>query len=139
MIRAQKEGRLHREQQFMVGIPAKDMEIAQSEELVLVQGMIDAWIEEEDGLVLIDYKSDRTGRNGEQQLIRRYRIQLEYYKRSLEQITGRQVKEAVISRSILEKKSGYKRNLKTDMRTRLHSKTAFDTMTWGGICCPHDE
>ena len=43
MIRAQKEGRLHREQQFMVGIPAKDMEIAQSEELVLVQGMIDAW------------------------------------------------------------------------------------------------
>lgn len=72
------------------------MEIAQSEELVLVQGMIDAWIEEEDGLVLIDYKSDRTGRNGEQQLIRRYRIQLEYYKRSLEQITGRQVKEAVI-------------------------------------------
>lgn len=96
MIRAQKEGRLHREQQFMVGIPAKDMEIAQSEELVLVQGMIDAWIEEEDGLVLIDYKSDRTGRNGEQQLIRRYRIQLEYYKRSLEQITGRQVKEAVI-------------------------------------------
>ena len=39
----------------------------------------------------------------------------------------------------MEKKSGYKRNLKTDMRTRLHSKTAFDTMTWGGICCPHDE
>ena len=80
----------------MVGIPAKDMEIAQSEELVLVQGMIDAWIEEEDGLVLIDYKSDWTGRNGEQELIQRYRIQLEYYKRSLEQITGRPVKEAVI-------------------------------------------
>lgn len=96
MEKADREGRLHREQQFMVGIPAKEMEIAQSDELVLVQGMIDAWIEEDDGLILIDYKTDRVGKGGAESLIDRYRIQLEYYKRSLEQITGKRVKESLI-------------------------------------------
>ena len=70
------------------------MEIAQSDELVLVQGMIDAWIEEADGLVLIDYKTDQVGGGrGNRPLILRYRTQMDYYKRSLEQITGKKVKE----------------------------------------------
>ncbi len=96
MTEAEKNGSLHREQQFMVGIPARDMEIAQSDELVLVQGMIDAWIEEEDGLVLIDYKTDQIEKGKEPILVFRYRTQMEYYKRSLEQITGKQVKEQII-------------------------------------------
>ena len=103
MTEAEKNGRLHREQQFMVGIPAQEMEIAQSDELVLVQGMIDAWIEEADGLVLIDYKTDQVGEGREQTLVFRYRTQLEYYKRSLEQITGRKVKEMMIYSFALEK------------------------------------
>ena len=103
MTEAEKNGRLHREQQFMVGIPAQEMEIAQSDELVLVQGMIDAWIEEADGLVLIDYKTDQVGEGGEQTLILRYRTQMDYYKRSLEQITGKKVKEILIYSFALEK------------------------------------
>ena len=79
------------------------MEIAQSDELVLVQGMIDAWIEEADGLVLIDYKTDQVGEGGEQTLILRYRTQMDYYKRSLEQITGKKVKEILIYSFALEK------------------------------------
>ncbi len=94
MIRAWREGRLHKEQQFMIGIPAREMGLADSDELVLVQGMIDAYMEEEDGLVLVDYKTDFVERKEE--LLERYHVQLEYYIRSLEQVTGKKVKEAVI-------------------------------------------
>ena len=47
-------------------------------------------------MILIDYKTDRVGKGGAESLIDRYRIQLEYYKRSLEQITGKRVKESLI-------------------------------------------
>lgn len=94
MIQAQREGRLHKEQQFMIGIPAKEMGLADSDELVLVQGMIDAYMEEEDGLVLVDYKTDYVERKEE--LVERYHVQMEYYIRALEQVTEKKVKEAVI-------------------------------------------
>lgn len=59
MKQAEKEGKLYRERQFMVGIPASEMgKGLQSEELVLIQGVIDAYIEEADGFILIDYKTD---------------------------------------------------------------------------------
>ena len=47
MRRADEEGRLHKEQQFVVGIPAREMDEADSDELVLIQGIIDAWFEDE--------------------------------------------------------------------------------------------
>ena len=43
----------------MVGIPAREMNKADSDALILLQGIIDAWFEEDDGLVLVDYKTDR--------------------------------------------------------------------------------
>ena len=65
MALAQKEGKLHRERQFMIGIPASEMQNGpKSEELVLIQGVIDAYIEEEDGFILIDYKTDRVPKEG---------------------------------------------------------------------------
>ena len=69
-----------------------------SQELVLVQGVIDAYMEEEDGLVLIDYKTDRVpgGRAGRERLAERYRQQVAYYQRALEQLTGKKVKENII-------------------------------------------
>lgn len=66
------------------------------EELILVQGIIDAWFEEEDGIVLLDYKTDVVGEEGEELLRRRYRIQLDYYRQALEQLTGKKVKEELI-------------------------------------------
>ena len=103
MAKAQREGRLHREQQFMVGIPAREMKAADSDELVLVQGMIDAWIQEPDGLVLIDYKTDAAGPGDEDALKEKYRIQLDYYKKALEQITGEKVKECILYSLALQK------------------------------------
>lgn len=98
MAEAQRGGRLHREQQFIIGIPAREMGRGDSQELVLVQGVIDAYLEEEDGLVLIDYKTDRLpgGRAGRECLAERYRQQVAYYQRALEQLTGKKVKENII-------------------------------------------
>ena len=98
MAEAQRGGRLHREQQFIIGIPAREMGRGDSQELVLVQGVIDAYLEEEDGLVLIDYKTDRVpgGRAGRERLAERYRQQVAYYQRALEQLTGKKVKENII-------------------------------------------
>ena len=100
MAKAQGEGRLLKEQQFIMGIPAKDMGKGSSEELVLIQGIIDACMEEEDGLVLIDYKTDRVPtyepEQAEELLKQRYKVQLDYYERALRQLTGKNVKQRVI-------------------------------------------
>ena len=95
MRRAQEAGRLKREQPFVLGIPASELsETLPAEETVLIQGIIDACFEEEDGLVVVDYKTDAVSEGAE--LLRRYRVQLSYYARALEQITGKRVKEQLI-------------------------------------------
>ncbi|MFR3764516.1 MAG: hypothetical protein ACLTXS_15660 [[Clostridium] symbiosum] len=65
-----------------------------SDELVLIQGIIDAWFEEEDGLILVDYKTDYV--NDTQILVKRYKTQLDYYEKALTQMLGRNVKERYI-------------------------------------------
>lgn len=86
---------LYKEHQFIMGVKAKDIhEKFQSEEIVLVQGVIDAYFEETDGLVLVDYKSDAGVT--EEKLISRYSRQLEYYRKALEQLTGKKVKESIL-------------------------------------------
>jgi ATP-dependent helicase/nuclease subunit A len=100
---AQRYGKLKKEQQFVIGIPAREMDLGDSTELILVQGIIDAYMEEEDGLVLVDYKTDHIKKGEEQVLIDRYQVQLNYYARALEQMTGKKVKEAVIYSFALQK------------------------------------
>ena len=63
-------------------------------EPVLIQGVIDCLAREEDGLLLVDYKTDRTSGLALETLRERYRLQLEYYARALqairqEKITGK--------------------------------------------------
>jgi len=64
--------------------------------MVLVQGIIDLYMEEEDGLVLLDYKTDSVETGQENTLVDKYRAQLMWYKRALEQMTGKKVKETFI-------------------------------------------
>ena len=94
MSLAEKEERLHKEQQFVVGIPARDMKAADSDELVVVQGIIDAYMEEEGELVVVDYKTDKV--SSVRILLERYKEQLDYYGRALEQMTGKKVKEKIL-------------------------------------------
>lgn len=100
MAKAQAKGICRREQQFIMGIPAREMGKGDSRELVLIQGIIDAYLEEPDGLVLIDYKTDHIPAalqaQGAKLLADRYRLQLDYYERALTQLTGKRVKERII-------------------------------------------
>ena len=79
----------------MMGVPASDLDPGfPAEEMVLVQGIIDAWFIEDGELVLMDYKTDRV--SDEKTLIDRYHIQLELYKKALESATMRRVKQVYI-------------------------------------------
>ena len=93
--RASKKGMCHMEQPFVLGLMARDVYPEQdSEETILVQGIIDLYFEEEDGLVVLDYKTDRISEPEE--LKGRYQTQLRYYSEALERITGKKVKERII-------------------------------------------
>ena len=96
MERAAAEGKLYREHPFVLGVPASEIRGDWSpDELVLVQGIIDAYFQEEDGTIsILDYKTDHVSHP--QQLVERYRAQLDYYALALERLTGRKVKDRII-------------------------------------------
>ena len=103
MEQAARAGKLHREQPFVLGVPAETIQKEWSgDETVLVQGIIDAWFEDEDGaVILVDYKTDHIA--DREKLAERYRGQLSYYAQALEQLTGRTVKTQVIYSFFLSK------------------------------------
>lgn len=92
---AQQKGRLYREQPFMLGVKA-DLVSKEfpGDEDILVQGVIDVYFEEDDGLVVLDYKTDRV--SAAEELIKRYKTQLVYYAEALERLTHKKVKEKLI-------------------------------------------
>lgn len=95
IMQAHNKGLLSREQPFMMGVPASQTDPAlHSEQHVLVQGIIDLYFEEPDGLVLLDYKTDVVKYAG--QLIDRYQMQMDLYAQALTAATGKPVKEKLI-------------------------------------------
>ena len=102
IIAAQEQGKFYKEQPFVIAKEAKEIYPEHdSEQAVLIQGIIDGYIEEADGLVVFDYKTDYV-KSGEE-LIRRYEKQLQLYAEALEQLTGKNVKERVIYSFVLGK------------------------------------
>ena len=92
---AQRAGKLYREQPFVMGISARRLgEEFPEEEKVLIQGIIDVFFEEEDGLVLLDYKTDTVKTGGE--LWNRYETQMDYYQEAVERLMKRRVKEKLL-------------------------------------------
>lgn len=95
MGRAAQRGMLYKEQPFVLGIDASEIYPQdQSGEKILVQGIIDVYFEEKDGIVVLDYKTDRVRSAGE--LCEKYHAQLDYYAQALTQLTGKAVKEKII-------------------------------------------
>ncbi len=87
MAAADAAGKLYREQPFVLGLPASRLnEAFPEEETVLIQGIIDAFFEEDGSYVVVDYKTDAVQKPEE--LIRRYQTQLDYYAEALEQLSG---------------------------------------------------
>lgn len=95
MMKADSENRLRKEQPFVLGLPASRLNRAFPEtEMILIQGIIDVFFEEGDHVVVADYKTDRVTK--EEELIRRYQVQLDYYGEAIERLTGKQVTEKII-------------------------------------------
>lgn len=103
MKRADREGRLYREQPFVYSMEAQKLDKNwDSAQPVLIQGIIDAFFEEDGALVLVDYKTDHLKGQKPQVLAERYKSQMEYYRKALESMMGKPVKEAVLYSVYLE-------------------------------------
>ena len=97
MGKAALGGKLYREQPFVTAVAMNEIEKNwKGGETVLVQGIIDAYFQEDEDLVLVDYKTDHVRPGEEEKLIRLYHTQLEDYARALERMVKRKVKECYI-------------------------------------------
>ncbi len=91
---AEQAGRLYREKPFVMGFTQDEMKTFGFEgemgglegDLTLIQGIIDAFWIEGDGIVLLDYKTDHV--DSEKELVDRYRAQMELYGEALERVYG---------------------------------------------------
>lgn len=89
--------KVYREVRFNIEILCSEIykdigEVEGQDETVLLQGIIDCYFEEADGLVLIDYKTDYVPAGETQSLRGKYKTQIDYYTRALEMLTGKKVK-----------------------------------------------
>ncbi len=101
MVNAAKNNRLYLEQPFVLGIPAKRLrDELPDDRTVMIQGIIDVFFEEDDGIVLMDYKTDHVKQA--QELIDRYMTQIDYYDEAITRIREIKVKERLIYSFALE-------------------------------------
>ncbi|URM32101.1 helicase-exonuclease AddAB subunit AddA [Cytobacillus firmus] len=93
---------VRREIPFSLSFPAREIysDWQGEDEPVLIQGIVDCVFEDEQGLVLLDYKTDGiSGRykggfaEAKPVLENRYKVQIDMYTRALEQILKREVNE----------------------------------------------
>lgn len=95
MHRAARQSCLYKEQPFVLGVDAKEIyPEGTSGEVILIQGIIDVYFEEDGELVVLDYKTDQVQRAKD--LKEKYHAQLEYYAEALELLLGKRVKEKII-------------------------------------------
>ncbi|MBC1355436.1 helicase-exonuclease AddAB subunit AddA [Listeria welshimeri] len=99
----QKSDQVKREVPFSYLLPvAKLYKQSDLEEHVLIQGVVDSMIEEEDAITLIDYKTDKIeGRYAnwevaEKVMKERYQIQIKLYAEAIQAITGKKVSNAYL-------------------------------------------
>ena len=97
MLRMRKSSNVLKEAAFYINIPKEDIyQGDKSDDMVLVQGIIDCYFEEDEELILVDYKTDYVNNGDLDGLLNKYRIQLNFYKKALELSTNKKVKEVYI-------------------------------------------
>ncbi|WP_157950019.1 helicase-exonuclease AddAB subunit AddA [Vallitalea okinawensis] len=88
-----KSVRIEKEVPFVLGIDAKEIFDIIDDDLVMIQGVIDCFFEEDNEIVLLDYKTDYVKNDISKILIQRYGKQMELYKMAIEKNIGKKVKE----------------------------------------------
>ena len=71
--------------------PVRDFATLDADDAVLLQGVVDAWFETKDGLVIVDYKTDRIRPDAVPERTAYYAAQLRAYAGAMARITGRPV------------------------------------------------
>lgn len=92
---------IKRETPFFMKLKGREMlkyisEEIYKDEVTILQGVIDVYFKEDDGIVLIDYKTDYATEENMEEIKIRYEKQLYYYTEALERMTGLPVKEKYI-------------------------------------------
>ncbi len=96
--------KVYKEQPFYINIPAKGIYNIETEDKILVQGIIDLfYITQDNKITLIDYKTDYVPKGKEEQLKEKYQKQLELYKTAIEGMTKKKVDNVYIYSTYLEK------------------------------------
>ncbi len=89
--------KVYRERPFFIHIPAKEIYHEDIEDELLVQGIIDLYyINQQDEIILVDYKTDYVEKGKEEELIKKYKEQLNMYKRALEETLRQKVSKVYI-------------------------------------------
>ena len=79
---------VRREYRFSLLRPVRDFATLDADDAVLLQGVVDAWFETKDGLVIVDYKTDRIRPEGVPARTAYYAAQLRAYAGAMARITG---------------------------------------------------
>ena len=88
---------VEREFHFTLLIPATQLDPGLSgEDELMLQGVVDCFWEEADGLHVLDFKTDRVWGEGLQKRAEEYRTQVEQYAAALSRITGKPVAEKLL-------------------------------------------
>lgn len=93
------KGTIHREWPFTMSLPAYEINPelpADTGEYIVTQGIIDLIIATPSGYILVDYKTDKIPDGGIEELITRYRTQMQLYRRAVEIILRKPVQSTYI-------------------------------------------
>ena len=100
-------GVIRRELPFYTSIDVKDIkdniEDESINESVRLQGVIDLFFEENGEIILVDYKTDYVKEDIEDEMNKKYKIQMDYYTKALEKMTGKRVSKRYLYLFYIEK------------------------------------
>ncbi|MBW6411034.1 helicase-exonuclease AddAB subunit AddA [Clostridium weizhouense] len=100
-------GMIYREIPFYTEISSLELDDTlpkeYNNEKIRLQGIIDCFFEEDNELILLDYKTDYIEKNNEFDLIEKYKKQLIYYSDAIFKMTGRKVKQSYLYSFFLDK------------------------------------
>lgn len=105
-----KAKKVYKEKPFFINIPAKEIYNEEIEEKILIQGIIDLYyINENNEIILVDYKTDYVKKGKEQELIEKYKKQLELYCKAIEEANKKTVSKIYIYSVYLGREIEYKK------------------------------
>ena len=95
---------LYKETPFYINIKANEIYDTNIEDNILVQGIIDLYyINKDDEIILVDYKTDYVENDNEEMLIKKYENQINIYARAIEEATNKKVSKKIIYSLYLNK------------------------------------